>query len=291
MKHEVTLNALLETITRLRAEDGCPWDRAQTHESLVPFLEEESAEVIDAIHDADPANLKEELADLLLQILLHSEIASERNEFDFLDVCDLLREKIIRRHPHVFAGKKYASIAEQKEDWVRIKEQERQARGELTPISLLAKIPKAMPALKQANKLQEKAATVGFDWDNIEDVIAKVDEERAELFEAMAEKNQMEIQNELGDYFFSLVNLSRFLSVDPVEALNGTNQKFRNRFSFIEKNAPKLLNEMTLDELDQYWDLAKVAEKTEQSEQRRDVLEKETESIEMQNITRGQDAK
>lgn len=261
MKDEATLNALLATITKLRAEDGCPWDRAQTHKSLVPFLEEESAEVIDAIHDENPEHLKEELADLLLQVLLHSEIASEKNEFNFLDVCDLLREKIIRRHPHVFAGKKYASIAEQKEDWQRIKEQERKARGESAQASLLAKIPKAMPALKQASQLQARAATVGFDWDNIADVIAKVDEERAELFEAMAEENQVEIHNELGDYFFSLVNLSRFLSVDPAEALNSTNQKFRNRFSYIEKNAPKPMQEMSLTELDHYWDLAKDAEK------------------------------
>lgn len=261
MKHEEKIRSLLAVITQLRAEDGCPWDKAQTHESLIPFLEEESVEVIDAIQEGNPANLKEELADLLLQILLHSEIASEKAEFNFLDVCDLLREKIIRRHPHVFAGKKYASIAAQKEDWQRIKQQERIARGELEPASILARIPQAMPALKQAKLLQEKAATVGFDWTDIKDVIDKVDEEREELFEAMAAQNEQEIKGELGDYFFSLVNLARFLKIDPNDALNSTNQKFRHRFYFIEANSGKEMNKMTLAELDHYWDLAKKAEK------------------------------
>ncbi len=262
MKYDEKINSLLTVIAKLRSEDGCPWDRAQTHESLIPYLEEESAEVIDAIHEKKPQALKEELADLLLQILLHSEIASERNEFNFIDVCELLHNKIVRRHPHVFAGKKYSSIAEQKADWQRIKEAERIERGKLEPLSILAKIPSAMPALKQAELLQTKAATVGFDWDNIEDVIAKVDEERAELLAAMATHNKLDIKDELGDCFFSLVNLARFLKLDPNDVLNGTNQKFRNRFYFIEAHSEKEMSEMTLAELDHYWNLAKKAEKT-----------------------------
>lgn len=263
MNHEAQIADLLAVIQQLRAENGCPWDRAQTHESLIPFLEEESAEVIDAIHEKDPSHLKEELADLLLQILLHSEIAAERHEFNFLDVCQLLREKIIRRHPHVFAGKKYDSIAAQKADWQRIKQEERANRGLAPETSILAGIPHALPALNQAQILQAKAAKVGFDWDDINDVIAKVDEERNELQEAIAEGVKNDIKGELGDLFFSLVNLSRFLEIDPTDALNSTNQKFRRRFHYIEAHAGRKMVELSLEEMDHYWNLAKAVENAE----------------------------
>ncbi len=263
---EHSLQELLAVIKKLRSENGCPWDRAQTHHSLVPFLEEESAEVIDAIDEQDDAHLKEELADLLLQILLHSEIASERKAFDFSDVMQSLQEKMIRRHPHVFANKKYASIAEQKSDWVKIKQAEREAKGLPAEQSLLAGIPFALSALKQADLLQEKAAAVGFDWDNIEDVWAKVEEEKQELAEAMTSGVQSEIKGELGDLFFSLVNLSRFLELDATAALNMTNQKFRRRFQYIEQHAQKPLSELSLETLDQYWNQAKAMENTLEKE-------------------------
>lgn len=257
---EASLDELLVVIKKLRSEEGCPWDRAQTHESLIPFLEEESAEVIDAIYEKNPPHLKEELADLLLQILLHSEIASESANFNFKDVMNTLKEKVIRRHPHVFAGKKYESIEAQKEDWQRIKQLEREERGLTERLSLLEGIPSALPALRQADILQNRAASVGFDWDDIKDVWAKVEEEKLELAEAMELKNCLEIENELGDLLFSIVNLSRFLKLDATNALNLTNQKFRRRFKFIEDNVERPLSEMTLEELDQYWNQAKIVE-------------------------------
>lgn len=260
MQKNAELQALLTVVEQLRAEEGCPWDRAQTHETLIPFLEEESCEVIDAIREKDPEHLKEELADLLLQILLHSQIASENKEFDFMDVVSLLKEKMIRRHPHVFAGKKYSSIAEQKADWQRIKAEERKAKGQCEALSLLSSIPQSMPALKQAALLQAKAATVGFDWDDIGPVIDKVDEERAELGEAMMIGHKAEIKSELGDLFFSLVNLARFLEITPDEALHSTNQKFRRRFNYIERVSGVPLETLSLEALDDYWNEAKQKE-------------------------------
>lgn len=257
---ETSLNELLAVIKKLRSETGCPWDRAQTHESLIPFLEEESAEVIDAIHEANSMHLKEELADLLLQILLHSEIASESGAFDFKDVMQSLQEKMIRRHPHVFAGKKYHSIAEQKADWQAIKQAERSAKGLPVQQSLLAGIPEAFPALKQADLLQKKAAEVGFDWDDIEDVWGKVEEEKQELQEAIAVQKRDEIERELGDLLFSIVNLSRFLKLDATAALNLTNQKFKRRFHYIETHATKPLTTLSLETLDHYWNQAKKEE-------------------------------
>lgn len=258
---EATLPELLSVVKKLRSEEGCPWDKVQTHQSLIPYLEEESAEVIDAIHTRNTDEMKEELADLLFQVLLHSQIAEESGEFNFYDVMTLLQEKIIRRHPHVFAGKVYASIAEQKEDWQRIKAKEREAKGISEARSLLAGIPQALPALKQAGLLQEKAATVGFDWDDIADVWGKVEEEKAELLEAVEVGHPSEIESELGDLLFSLVNYSRFLHVDATKALNSTNQKFRRRFQYIEDHAKKDLSSLSLEELDQYWNDAKKAGK------------------------------
>lgn len=288
MAHKERLDQLLKTIARLRAEDGCPWDRAQTHLSLIPYLKEESAEVIDAIHeiheidsldkmgknsriDVDTvvdskdlalkeAALEEELGDLLLQILLHCEIARERNTFDFSDVMVRLNDKMIRRHPHLFAGKKYQSIAEQKADWARIKAEERVEKGLLPETSLLAGIPKALSPLKQAELLQKRAATVGFDWEEITPVIEKVEEERQELAEAMESGEREAIQSELGDLLFSLVNLARFLEIDPEEALQSTNLKFRRRFNYIEQQAEAPLEELSLEDLDRYWNAAKRGE-------------------------------
>ncbi len=288
MAHKERLDQLLKTIARLRAEDGCPWDRAQTHLSLIPYLKEESAEVIDAIHEIheiDPldkmgknnridvdtvvdskdlalkeAALEEELGDLLLQILLHCEIAKERNAFDFSNVMVRLNDKMIRRHPHLFAGKKYQSIAEQKADWARIKAEERAEKGLLPETSLLANIPKALSPLKQAELLQKRAATVGFDWEEITPVIEKVEEEWQELAEAMESGEREAIQSELGDLLFSLVNLARFLEIDPEEALQSTNLKFRRRFNYIEQQAEAPLEELSLEDLDRYWNAAKRGE-------------------------------
>lgn len=258
---KASIDELLTVIKKLRSEKGCSWDRAQTHLSLIPYLEEESSEVIDAIHEADSDHLKEELADLLLQVLLHSEIAAERGAFDFVDVMSVLHEKMIRRHPHVFSGKTYESMEAQKADWQEIKRMERKMKGLPENSSILAGIPKAFPALKQATLLQEKAAKVGFDWDEIKDVWAKVEEEQTELHEAIKGGNVTEIEGELGDVLFSLVNLSRFLDIDATQALNMTNLKFRRRFQYIENHADRALTDLTLEELDQYWNQAKVQER------------------------------
>ncbi len=264
MEKREQLDKLLNVVVQLRSkEGGCPWDRAQTHQTLIPFLQEESAEVIDAIEENHPEALKEELADLLFQVLLHSQIAAELGHFDFQDVMHLLEQKLIRRHPHVFAGKKYQSIEEQKTDWQRIKAEERAEKGlpALADQSLLWGIPNALAALDQATKLQARAAKVGFDWDNIEDVIAKVDEEKLEVMEAIALKDKNEIEAELGDLLFSIVNLSRFLEIDASKALNRTNQKFKRRFNYIERHANRPLTTLTLAELDRYWEEAKADEK------------------------------
>ncbi len=253
-----TLNELLRVIAKLRSDSGCPWDRAQTHETLIPFLKEESAEVIDAIILQDSENLKEELGDLLLQVLLHAQIASEASQFSFEDVMQTLTAKLIRRHPHVFAGKTYANEAEQKADWDHIKQQEKLTKSSASKMtSILAPIPFSLEPMEQARLIQAKAATVGFDWDNFHDVMAKVEEEKAEFEEALALKDSDAIESELGDLFFSLINAARFLNIDPSVALNRTNAKFRARFSDIESDADKPLTEMSLEELDARWDRAK----------------------------------
>ncbi len=264
MEKQNPLERLLAVVAQLRSEEGgCPWDREQTHQTLIPFLQEESAEVIDAIEENNPEALKEELADLLFQVLLHSQIATESGDFDFQDVVALLEQKLIRRHPHVFAGKVYHSVEAQKADWQRIKAAERAEKGlpALKDQSLLAGIPNALAALDQASKLQARAAKVGFDWDNIADVIAKVDEEKLELLEAIELNDPNEIEAELGDLLFSIVNLSRFLGIEATVALNRTNQKFKRRFNYIERHAPVPLTAMSLAELDRYWEEAKAIEK------------------------------
>jgi nucleoside triphosphate diphosphatase len=247
---------LVAIMRRLRAPGGCPWDAEQTHESLKRYLIEETYEVVEAIDKKDPELLKEELGDLLLQPIFHSSIAEERGEFVMADVIDSICDKLVRRHPHVFGAEKVKNAAEQVEKWEQIKKQE---KGEERR-SALAGIPPHMPALMKAHKLTEKAARVGFDWDGVDQVFAKVMEELHELEETMIAGDQVRIEAELGDLLFAIVNLGRFLSLNPEEALGKTITRFTRRFAFVEDRLHaegKQMQDATLEEMDLLWEEAK----------------------------------
>lgn len=248
---------LKEIVAILRSPDGCPWDREQTHQSIRKNLIEETYEVLETIDDDDPDAMCEELGDLLMQIMLHSQMAAEDGYFTVDDVVAALNEKLIRRHPHVFGEKSANDSEEALANWQEIKAQEKAAKGiDVAAVSQLSGIPRDLPALMYAYKLQKKAAQVGFDWDDVADVYAKVEEEYRELREATEEERA----GELGDLLFAVVNLARFLGLDPEEALALTNNKFKQRFSYIEEKlraAGRSFAETDLTEMDQWWEEAK----------------------------------
>ena len=272
---------LLSIMSRLRGPDGCPWDREQTSQSLKPHLLEETYEVLEAIDAGKPSALKEELGDLLLQIMFHTQIASEQNQFSFHDVANGLADKLIRRHPHVFQQTSDASPVTTAQDvsrqWDQLKQQEQATRQ--GPQSLLHGIPKIAPALQRAFQVQKRASRAGFDWETIEPALEKFKEELNELYAAAAESIpsssegtlqpenpavQSTIEEELGDVFFALVNVSRFLRVNPEEALRRATNKFISRFHFVEAQAAlegKDLRDYTLPQLDKWWDAAKHLER------------------------------
>lgn len=242
-----------ETLAHLRAPEGCPWDRKQTHESLRPYLLEETYEVLDALDRGDAAALQEELGDLLLQIVLHSQIAVDTGEFRMADILATINEKIIRRHPHVWGDVEVNGAEDVKVNWDRLKQDEKS--DERT--SRLEGVSKAMPALVQSFSYQDRAARVGFDWPTIDPVLAKLHEELDELLAAQTPDEKF---HEMGDVFFAAVNLARWMGVDPESALRAANQRFYRRFHHIEKKAHeqgRVLDEMTLDEMDALWDDAK----------------------------------
>ena len=241
----------------LRSPDGCPWDRKQTADSLKPFLIEECYEVIDALNEGDPDKIKEELGDLLFQIIFHARIAEERGVFTLGDVITTIVEKMTRRHPHVFGEEKVTTDKEVLAHWEEIKRKE---KGYEQRKSILEGVPQSMPSLIRAHRLQERAARVGFDWSRIDEALPKLDEEIAEFKESLKTEEASKIEEELGDIFFMLVNISRFLDVDPEEALRKTISKFIYRFRYIEESAAhtgKSLNDMTLDEMERLWQEAK----------------------------------
>lgn len=248
---------LKEIVAILRSPDGCPWDREQTHQSIRKNLIEETYEVLETIDDDDPDAMCEELGDLLMQIMLHSQMAAEDGYFSVDDVVATLNEKLVRRHPHVFGEKSANDSEEALANWQEIKAQEKAAKGiDVTAQSQLAGIPRDLPALMYAYKLQKKAAQVGFDWDDIADVFKKVEEEYHELQEASEEERA----GELGDLLFAVVNLARFLGLDPEEALALTNNKFKKRFSYIEgklQEAGRTFEQTDLQEMDKWWEEAK----------------------------------
>ncbi|SLM48369.1 Nucleoside triphosphate pyrophosphohydrolase [Nitrospira japonica] len=265
---------LAQLMAALRAPNGCPWDRKQTHESLKPYLLEESYEVLDAIDHQDRAKLSEELGDVLLQVLFHGQIASENGAFTLDDVLDRLADKLIRRHPHVFAPGTNETTPLNSDQvltrWEDIKKAERRAAGR--PDSVLDGIPAALPALLRAYQIQARASRVGFDWSHdqggFEQVLAKVEEEIRELQEAFrlpetdeaSSTRQRDIVAELGDVLFSLVNLSRFMKVNPEDALRLSVNRFVERFRFIEREASRTgrsVGELSFDEMNNLWEAAK----------------------------------
>jgi ATP diphosphatase len=262
---------LIEIMAALRhPETGCPWDIEQDFRSIAPYTIEEAYEVADAIEREDPDDLRDELGDLLLQVVYHARMAEEAGQFDFGAVVEAITAKMIRRHPHVFGSEEARTAGMAKGAWNRIKAEEkaikaerRRARGlSETPASLLDDVPFALPGLVRAVKLQEKAGTVGFDWNDPKAVLAKVREEIDEL-EAEIDRAQRDlprVADELGDILFVLANLGRHLKVDPEAALHGTVDRFRRRFAFIEKTLAargRDLAEASLDEMETIWQLAK----------------------------------
>jgi len=243
----------------LRGEGGCPWDREQTAESLKPYLIEETYEVIEAIETGDPESLEEELGDLLLQVIFHAILAREKGEFDISSVLENLAEKLMGRHPHVFGDVKDVQNSEDVvKHWEAIK------GGEKNHSSVLSGVPRALPALLQARRIQEKAKRVGFDWSNVAPVWEKVKEEWGEFEEACEKGDKSGMTREFGDLLFALVNLSRFLGIDAEDALRQCNFRFIDRFSHMERSLKEKgvdLDKVGLDVMDKYWEEAKKLEK------------------------------
>lgn len=246
---------LVEIMARLRGPDGCLWDKEQTRESLKPFLIEETYEVIDAIDQGDINHLKEELGDLLLQVVFHARIAAEKGEFTIGDILKEIIDKLVRRHPHIFASVEVKTSKEIVERWERIKRAE---KAEWEEESRLARIPRSLPALLYALKIQQKMAEVGFDWRKKEDVVLKFKEELEELDRAL--KGEDNLREEIGDILFMLVNLSRHYDIEAESALRDAIKKFEKRFEYMEEKARaagKSLEEMSLEEQDKLWDESK----------------------------------
>lgn len=258
---------LLSIMAQLRdKQTGCPWDIEQNFASIAPYTIEEAYEVAEAIAEGDMASLREELGDLLLQVVFYAQMAKEENIFTFEDVAEAICNKLVSRHPHVFGDADITSATAQTENWERLKEQERAAKNSTHNFtSILADIPKALPALTRALKLQKRAAKVGFDWKNVGDVVAKLEEETQELkVEIESGSPREKIQDELGDMLFVLANIARHYDIEPEEALRATNRKFERRFSYIESalaEAGRSCAEASLTEMDALWDEAKQKER------------------------------
>jgi tetrapyrrole methylase family protein/MazG family protein len=257
-KKRYGFNDLIEIMRQLRGPDGCPWDRKQNHRSLLPYLLEEAYEVIDSVERRNMRDLREELGDLLLQIVFHAQLANERDRFDIDDVIDRICRKLIDRHPHVFARPKRLSAGQVLDNWEKIKLAEPKKRKKRKGV--LDGVPRTLPALLRAFRIQEKTARFGFDWSGPKPVFAKVREEVDELRQSLDKRSKIEIEHEMGDLFFALVNLARHLRINPENALSRTNKRFIRRFEYIERNLPKTgkeLNDATLEEMDALWDEAK----------------------------------
>ena len=255
-KEPVSVQPLVAVVKALRAPNGCPWDQKQTHESLRRYFIEETYEVVDAIDNKDMDNLREELGDVLLQVIFHSQLAEEAGHFTLQDVIHDVTEKMIRRHPHVFNPEN----DEKSYSWDELKAKEKKNIQK----SVLDGVSKGLPALVAAYKLQEKAAKLGFDWDELDPVWAKVSEEMGEFKEAIAQKDKENMEKEAGDVLFSLINLLRWYKISGENALNRTNTKFRQRFLHVEacvNQSDRSWEDFSLDELDAFWEEAKVQEK------------------------------
>ena len=272
MTSSTNLEQLLSIMAKLRdKESGCPWDKKQTFDSIIPHTLEETYEVVDAIHKKDWDNLKEELGDLLFQVIFYSQIAKEKQLFDFNDVLETLNEKLVRRHPHVFGDDVFSSEEEITANWDKVKQQERRdkekvAEGRQQQESILDSIPTALPGLLRANKIQKQCAKVGFDWNELQPVADKVNEEVAEVLEEAFKipRDEKKLEEELGDLLFATVNFSRHLGKNPEQALCKANDKFERRFRQIEANIAKKhkkIQQCDLNELDSEWENVKRSER------------------------------
>lgn len=250
------LGRIIDTLDELRVK--CPWDRKQTNESLRPNTVEEVYELCDALINDDAANIKKELGDVLLHVLFYSKIGEEQERFDIADVADALNAKLIFRHPHVFGEVKVKDSHDVEQNWEQMKLKERDGNK-----TVLAGVPSALPAMIKANRIQEKAANVGFDWDEPQQVWEKVREEFSEFVQEVEAMDKAKMETEMGDLFFSLINASRLYGINPENALEKTNKKFIFRFNHIESRAKELgknLKDMTLAEMDELWNEAKTLE-------------------------------
>lgn len=257
-KAQKELEELLALIRKLRAPDGCPWDRKQKQEDIGKYILEEAYEVIDSLAKKDQQGIQEELGDLLFQILFLAEMGEESGAFTLADVLKKIREKMIRRHPHIFGEKKEITVEEVKENWQQIKKTERTGKGGKE--NIFSNIPRSLPALKRAQKITAAAAAFGFDWPKTENVLEKIQEELTEFSTALSSNDRDKIQEEFGDLIFTLVNLSRFIKVDAESALTGTTNKFLQRFAFVTNQLTargKTLAESSLAEMDSLWEEAK----------------------------------
>ncbi|AOE50244.1 nucleoside triphosphate pyrophosphohydrolase [Kangiella sediminilitoris] len=257
LKHTQRLLGIMQALRD--PDNGCPWDRKQTFETIVPHTLEEAYEVADAIESGDMAELEGELGDLLFQVVFYAQLGQEQQLFDFESIAQVMSDKLIRRHPHVFSDKKLETDADIKKNWERLKQQERQAKNSENT-SLLDDLPKSFPALSLAQKMQKRVGRHGFDWPEIDGVIEKLEEEIAELKEAIASNDQPHIEEEMGDLLFSCVNLSRHLKVDPEAALRASCRKFESRFRALEliiAESDLSVDSATLDQLESAWQKAK----------------------------------
>jgi MazG family protein len=251
---------LVRIMAKLRASGGCPWDRKQTFDTIKSYLLEETYEVMDAIDRRDWPGLEEELGDLLLQPVFLAEMAGEESLFTISGSLDAINQKLVRRHPHIFGDAQAETPEDVKLRWDEIKKQEKVAQGATPGASALDAVPRNLPALVEAEKIGHKAAGLGFEWPDIEGVIDKLQEEAAELANARASQDQAHIEHELGDLLFTVVNLARFLKVDPEQALRKTNSRFRRRFAHVEAEvhaAGSSLPETPLEKMEELWQSAK----------------------------------
>jgi len=251
---------LVEIMARLRAPGGCPWDREQNFDTINPYLLEETYEVMDAIDARDWEGLAEELGDLLLQAVFFAQMASEEGRFGIADSIAAINDKLVRRHPHVFADGDARTSEDVKRRWDEIKAQEQHSKARPRPQGLLAGVPRSLPALVEAQQIASRAAGAGFDWENVSQVLDKLREELAELDAARAAGRPDQIQDEIGDLLFVVVNIARFLKVDPEQALRSTNAKFRRRFAHVEEGLAaqgQTPQQATIDQMESLWQAAK----------------------------------
>ncbi len=255
------MGSLLDVMAKLRdPENGCPWDIEQSFDTIAPYTIEEAYEVADAIARKDMQGLREELGDLLLQVVFHSQMANDQGLFEFEDVAQGISNKMIERHPHVFGETVFDSQEEQKAHWEMLKQQEREQKS-AEPVSAIDGVALALPALTRAEKIQKRASRVGFDWDELTPVLDKIDEELNELWQAAASKDEDAIEDELGDLLFTIANVARHMNVDPEQALKKATTKFEKRFKSIERALDaegKVISDTSAEVLDQHWRRSKV---------------------------------